>query len=257
MENRSLPARPPGAIGWIFLLGGLGFAAGFFGPLIFNPDSNQGPLVGILISGPGGALLGLLLYGITQILHVSAARQWQILWTFGSALALATLYICLPGPALRGYALEIQIDACKAPAEMTESAIAYWEKRVAAATWASPRPNWQDEARRLLRDVPAVVLDATVLRRISVYESRKPWDRGSLSTKGWSPSSEHTSYYAAYAGGSCAEYPAGSRSVRFLSYPPAGLTRSAQDWPPRDPAGFLNLAPLELVPVQYQDVIGH
>jgi hypothetical protein len=42
------------------VLGGLGFVAGFFGPMIFAPDANQGPLLGIFITGPGGGLLGAL-----------------------------------------------------------------------------------------------------------------------------------------------------------------------------------------------------
>lgn len=43
------------------VLGTLGFALGFFGPMIFAPDANQGPMLGIFITGPGGALLGGLL----------------------------------------------------------------------------------------------------------------------------------------------------------------------------------------------------
>jgi hypothetical protein len=49
--------------------GGLGFAAGFFGPMLFAPDANQGPLLGLLITGPagiaGGAVAGLL-YGLMR-----------------------------------------------------------------------------------------------------------------------------------------------------------------------------------------------
>ena len=41
------------------LAGGIGFAAGFFGPLIFAPEANQGPLLGIFITGPLGFLSGL------------------------------------------------------------------------------------------------------------------------------------------------------------------------------------------------------
>lgn len=41
------------------LVGGIGFAAGFFGPIIFAPDANQGPLLGIFITGPLGFLGGL------------------------------------------------------------------------------------------------------------------------------------------------------------------------------------------------------
>jgi hypothetical protein len=40
------------------LLGGTGFVLGFFGPMIFAPEANQGPLLGIVITGPLGFVLG-------------------------------------------------------------------------------------------------------------------------------------------------------------------------------------------------------
>jgi hypothetical protein len=40
------------------ILGSIGFAIGFFGPIIFSPQSNQGPLLGIFITGPLGFVLG-------------------------------------------------------------------------------------------------------------------------------------------------------------------------------------------------------
>ena len=42
-------------------LGIVGFTFGFFGPMIFTPDSNQGPLLGIFITGPLGAVAGGLI----------------------------------------------------------------------------------------------------------------------------------------------------------------------------------------------------
>jgi hypothetical protein len=50
------------------IVGGIGFAAGFFGPIILTPDSNQGPLLGIFITGPIGFVVGLI-YGII--------REWK------------------------------------------------------------------------------------------------------------------------------------------------------------------------------------
>ena len=41
-----------------FVVGGIGFAGGFFGPIIFTPGANQGPLLGIFITGPLGFILG-------------------------------------------------------------------------------------------------------------------------------------------------------------------------------------------------------
>jgi hypothetical protein len=39
-------------------LGGIGFALGFFGPIVLTPGANQGPLLGIFITGPLGLVLG-------------------------------------------------------------------------------------------------------------------------------------------------------------------------------------------------------
>lgn len=43
------------------LLGVIGFAGGFFGPMIFAPEANQGPMLGIFFTGPAGLVLGLLM----------------------------------------------------------------------------------------------------------------------------------------------------------------------------------------------------
>ena len=43
------------------ILGAIGFAGGFFGPMVFSPESNQGPMLGIFITGPLGFLLGIVI----------------------------------------------------------------------------------------------------------------------------------------------------------------------------------------------------
>jgi hypothetical protein len=40
------------------LFGVIGFVGGFFGPMIFTPEANQGPLLGIFITGPAGVMVG-------------------------------------------------------------------------------------------------------------------------------------------------------------------------------------------------------
>jgi hypothetical protein len=59
----TLTAKPnPGLGRAIFIgatvTGGIGFSAGFFGPILFAPEANQGPLLGIFITGPLGFVLG-------------------------------------------------------------------------------------------------------------------------------------------------------------------------------------------------------
>jgi hypothetical protein len=59
------------------MLGGIGFAAGFFGPMIFRPDANQGPLLGIFITGPVGFLVGLG-YGVIRELSRKSTAEAQL-----------------------------------------------------------------------------------------------------------------------------------------------------------------------------------
>jgi hypothetical protein len=42
------------------ILGGVGFVAGFFGPMIFAPGANQGPMLGLFITGPAGVVIGAI-----------------------------------------------------------------------------------------------------------------------------------------------------------------------------------------------------
>ena len=46
------------------ITGATGFCGGFFGPMIFAPGANQGPMLGIFITGPLGVLLGAVGGGV-------------------------------------------------------------------------------------------------------------------------------------------------------------------------------------------------
>ncbi|HSJ08109.1 MAG TPA: hypothetical protein VK936_15495 [Longimicrobiales bacterium] len=45
-------------VAWSACVGFLAFSAGFFGPIILAPGANQGPLLGIFITGPLGIVAG-------------------------------------------------------------------------------------------------------------------------------------------------------------------------------------------------------
>ncbi|HEY2250647.1 MAG TPA: hypothetical protein VGH74_06285 [Planctomycetaceae bacterium] len=48
-------------LGAAFVIGGIAFLAGFAGPILLTPDSPQGPLLGIFITGPLGFIVGALI----------------------------------------------------------------------------------------------------------------------------------------------------------------------------------------------------
>jgi hypothetical protein len=86
--------RSPGF--WTFALGVTGGAAGFFGPLYLNPDAGQAPLLGLAITGPGGALAGMLLGRVFRFLPFSDSVRGQALLLSCTLLGLGTLWFALP-----------------------------------------------------------------------------------------------------------------------------------------------------------------
>jgi len=62
------------------LVGAIGFALGFLGPMVLDPTSGNGPLLGIFITGPGGFVAGIV---------------WALLW-------LGTFDVIEDGTALLG-----------------------------------------------------------------------------------------------------------------------------------------------------------
>lgn len=86
--------RSPGF--WTFALGLTGGAAGFFGPMFLNPDALQAPLLGLLITGPGGALAGMLLGHVFRFLPFSDSVRGQALLLSCTLLGLSTLFFALP-----------------------------------------------------------------------------------------------------------------------------------------------------------------
>ena len=236
---------PPIAL-WALALGGVGFACGFFGPIALRPDANQGPLLGIFITGPGGALFGLVAGVVVKLTVRVPATRWKALFSLCAAEAIAILIGVLPPPELRARIVEGEIRGCASPAAAADAAIPEWEQRIAKVTWSPPRKGWKQDVARMLRDDPGVVLDLTVVRSRDVLANRKPWNAGTLFAKPWQASGETQKYFADFAGADCDAY-------RKLG---RGLYRPGSDgtvaWPPDLLPNFLGLMQLGEVPAEYR-----
>lgn len=81
---------------WSLALGVVGAAAGFFGPMLLNPEATQAPLVGLFLAGPGGALAGTVLGHVFRFLPFSDAIRGQALLLSCTLLGLGTLWFALP-----------------------------------------------------------------------------------------------------------------------------------------------------------------
>ena len=77
--------------------GSVGFAGGFFGPLVFSWGGNLGPLAGILVTGPAGFLLGPAIGVASLIPQISLLDlRKATLWLAGQGLVACGFYAFMP-----------------------------------------------------------------------------------------------------------------------------------------------------------------
>jgi hypothetical protein len=240
--------RNPG-LRWPLLLGSAGFASGFLGPLLFAPEANQGPLIGILISGPAGVVLGLVLLLLCNIVDVPARQQWSILIAAAVVGTFAVILLVQPEPALRGYVMDLQVEACTTPVDTEPQVINFWSKRIAEVTWAAPRLGWQQDMQQQLRNAPGVVINAQVRKQISVWEKRKPWNHGELFATAGRKAPEENSFYD--SNGACSDYPVGYAFRALEKYEMNGPIRPSNQWPPVEFGQFINVSPIFPVPARF------
>lgn len=240
--------NPPG-LGWVAILGAVGFLTGFLGPMIFVPEANQGPMVGIFISGPAGVALGFVLYATCKLLNLSAQSQWRML-SFAAILGgVVVLLAVQPRPALRGTLYDGEVKACRSPREAEEEILQYWEDRIAKVTWAEPRSGWQQDMHEMLERAPGILVSVEVTQENKVFERRKPWNRGAIFASGWQSISEAKSFY--YPAGSCNDFPIG-RDVRgFEKYDLGGRIEPPKYWPPKELESVINASEFSAVPEEY------
>lgn len=233
-------------IQWATVLGVVGFASGFFGPLILNPSANQGPLLGIFFTGPLGFVIGLVLGLIAGSLNVSSRINAFGLSASSLILACWVLYISAPKPRYRATVIDAKVIECINPALLIANSINRWNVAVATKPeWREVRPDWVDDVYYMLEKIDGVVLELHVLTERKVYEHRKPWNRGMITATPWSRRATNTLYFARYAGTLCGNYTITSRRLFSVVW------ESSPVWPPNTLPPFLGLHVVEDVPGQY------
>jgi hypothetical protein len=239
-----------------FVLGAVGFTAGFLGPMVLNPESNLGPIIGILITGPGGLIGGAILGILLSALSIGETIRTRILGAVAAVFALSILVVSLPSPEIRGYVIDADVTACELPAQGLATAIAQWQQAVARYPSAVPDPNWIAAATSNVDSDPGVVLTLHVQRKAAIFRHRKPWDRNRNSAGAWIAVDESHRYYANEDGAECAPYLERPRQQYWpaVDGDVAG-PKPTNHWPPTDTLNFLRLQSLQPVPVQYQPLL--
>jgi len=223
---------------WATVLGIVGFVCGFIGPMVFSSNADQGPMIGIFITGPGGALVGVVLGGVVDLLKVPQPIASRALYVVATIEAAVILYYCIPQPRFYADIVDGEIRQCILPASLREKTVARLNEVTAAHPPLRNPIHWGQAFDKALAEKEGVVIEVHVFRRSKLYENQARWNHGMLVAEPWIAEEEAKSYFASYLGKDCASYANGIRSLLMA-------TGHVSIWPPAYIAEILDLKVVE------------
>jgi hypothetical protein len=219
---------------WACVLGIVGFLSGFIGPTVLAPGANQGPMLGLFITGPGGALLGAILGWLVGLLRIPEPIASRSLYVVGMVEAVIVLYVCIPAPQFRADIVDAEIRRCVDPESLREATVNRLNQIAAARPPLNKPIRWGEAFDRALAENTGVVIEVHIFRRSRLYENEALWNRGTLVVKPWVSANEQSTYFASYLGKDCAGYTNRPRSMLVA-------TGHVSIWPPAYIAEMLEL----------------
>jgi hypothetical protein len=233
---------------WTVVLGVAGFLSGFIGPMMLAPDANQGPLLGILITGPTGALLGSVLGVAAALAKLSPRNETRALAASATIVVLVTLYFCVPSPRLHAVIIDGEVRSCVSAGSLRDATVDRLN-RLAAARPVPEQVAWAEKFDHELAAKPGVVIDVHVYRGAQVFEKQARWNRGTLVARPWRDDERDERYFAGEPGTGCPEYRLGSRSM-------FAVTGNLGIWRPYGIAEMLDLRAAAPLPADYASLLG-
>ena len=231
---------------WGGILGLVGFLCGYLGPIILNPNANQGPLVGIFVTGPISFVFGIVLGIICDTSNKARVNQDSILSIAGVIIACLSLYLILPEPSFVGRIIDGRIQGCSSTIVRTKNAISRWEKIIDEGKMTGkPRTTWKKDMERMLDEDKGVILELFVNREMTINKEQKPWNKGKIKATSWHEENNVQKYYAQLKGEDCLEYSINSRQLFFVKFEEYSVS------PPDNLPSFLGLLVLKEIPEEY------
>ena len=249
MTATNHPKSSAWAYTWVFTLGFVGFICGYFGQaLLLAAQSDAAPLFGIVVSGPIGLFVGVLLGAWSTRLQLTNKQNLAYLLIAVIAVAVGTLYLAVSKYNETIQLVDAEIIGCEQVEQLLASQAKMWSE-VAARPHTNARPNWEQEIPDMLRAQPGVVLTMRIYQEAWVKEQRWSWGGVSQRVDDWQSVNETKQVFADIAEpvphSPCKSFTIGERRFSALAWEKSNPT------PPAKLPEFLWLYELQQVPPEY------
>jgi hypothetical protein len=231
---------------WAIVLGFVGLIFGYYGQdLLLAVPGNLGPLAGILVTGPMGLVLGVLLGGLSAHFRLSARRNLILLAIAALVGSVVSLYGSLPAYRQKVWLVDAEIVNCEHVDQLLASKTKMWSE-VAARPHTNARPNWEQEVPDMFRAQPGAVLTIRIYQEAWIRELEWSWGGISQRVDDWQSVNETKQVFAAIADpvphSPCERFTVGERRFSAVTWEKSNST------PPEKVSRFLWLGVLQQVP---------
>lgn len=219
------------------LLGMTGFISGFFLPLLLNPCANDGPLLGIIFTGPYTFVFGILVGLVLKIIR--ASKRAKIGAIIPSVLLIIGVTASLSLPEDRSLSRRVSgvIQARTNPLDRLNSRVLWWDQRIQEETRIHPPLGWKKKIGNQFAQEVGCLVGVNVQSSQRLYLRKRPWNSGDTIVVE-EKSSVLEEFYV--GGCSCAKMKQDS-SISFESQMKADLVT-----PPSSVANFLGVEVIDL-----------
>ncbi|MEP6834958.1 MAG: hypothetical protein ABJB74_16345 [Gemmatimonas sp.] len=239
-------------LNWVLTLGACGLVAGIWGPIRFNPQFQMGPLIGVFMTGPLGAILGVAGYFISRWMHWPMPVQWRVIAVTAVLLVAGTILSSFPAPEFKAFIVNSTVVRCRPVSALRDELLAHWKERVDNIKSTEPAVGWPQQMATTVQSAQGFVIDVHVVRRTEIRVNRKPWNRGTLVALDRTKPDETTSYFDDSVKASCANYVEGKALEIFVDFASRRRVTNSQDWPPTEIDRIVDMLPPNPVPAEYQ-----
>jgi hypothetical protein len=241
------PEKYPGRyLVWAFTLGAVGLVCGYSGQFwLLKTGDSLGPMLGIILTGPAGFILGIVLGGLSSKYQLNAWRNVLFLAIAILVVGVGSLYLTVSDyhPVIQ--LVDAEIIGCETPDKLLVDQTKYWSE----AQGTPNRPNWQQELPEMVRTQPGAVLTLRIHRETQVRQQHWRWGEVSTKVDRWKNTNETKKAFGASTSSDshslCGQFTVGARHYSSLAWEEFDLI------PPEKLSSFLWLPVLQQVPAAY------
>lgn len=160
------------------IVGSAGLIPGFYLPIFLNPGANQGPFLGLFVTGPTSFVCGIIIGIVFQIFNFKRVTKIIILSPIVTAIICWTTVLSLPEDLLLSRNISGEILHRSNPIERLNSRIKWWDELIKNEAYIRPTLDWKGKIKNIFETEQGCLVTVNVHALRMTNLRKRPWNSG-------------------------------------------------------------------------------